>query len=166
GVLHDEVEPAPGRLETREHALDVATEDLGARQAPQPEVALGDLEDHGVALHRRHEAWADTGGEQQELSATAQPDEERRGAAGHLHHVQRAAPVLALETRPVAGERDGRQRVAARDEPALVALIDDADRPRQGGIRLEDHAPGRAARQRAMPPSMITAWPVMKRDSS
>ena len=116
-----------------------------ARQALQAEVALGDLEDHGVALHCRHEAWADTGGEQQELGATAQPDEERRGPARQLHHVERAAPVLVLQARPVAGERDGRQRVAARDEPALVALIDDADRPRQRGLRLEDHAPRRAA---------------------
>ena len=178
GVLHDEVEPAAGRLEAWEHALDVAAEDLGALQAPQTEVALGDLENHGVALHRRHGAWTGTGGEQHELGATAQPDEERRRAARQLHHVQRAAPVLALQARPVAGERDGRQRVAARHEPALVALIDDADQPRQRGLRLEDHAPGRTARRAACArrarwgpserdaPSMITACPVMKRDSS
>ena len=177
GVLHDEVEPASGRLEIREHALDVATKDLGALQAPQAEVAQGDLEITGsrsTAVMKRGRA------------------RRRAAGAGCLRPARRRAPWGGAATppcpargtstrpqaRPVAGERDGRQRVAARDEPALVALIDDADQPRQRGLRLEDHAPGRAARrlpapaapdgtrQSAMPPSMITACPVMKRDSS
>jgi hypothetical protein len=83
-----------------------------------------------------------------DLRAAAEPDEKCGRARRQVDDGQRPPPVLALDARPVAVERQDRENIAGDDEPPLTPPVDDPDPVRPARARLVDRPRAAPANQR------------------
>src|SRR5439155_899463 len=89
--------------------------------APPPRApAARDVEDHGIALDRGHEARRRAAVDEVGLRAAPEADQQHARLRREAHGRHALPPVLALDRRPVAVERIGRQDGAPDDQPALL----------------------------------------------
>jgi hypothetical protein len=126
-VLHDEVE-APARPPQRlDRHAGLRAQEREPRDLPEPEPALGEADDDGVALDGRHVPWRHPLAQQVQLRSTPEADKQDGRARRQAHHVERLAPVLLAHAGPVAVERVDRQHRAVQHELPVGAHVDHLD---------------------------------------